>query len=75
MFRRARDYAAVERIMIEAGEKFSLRVVELTKKELARLRLSVARGAPFGNDAWVARTAQAFGLEHTLRRAGRPRKR
>jgi putative transposase len=43
--------------------------------ELARLRQSVQRGSPFGNDAWTKATAAALGLEFTLRPRGRPRHR
>ena len=46
----------------------------LSTKELDRLRVSVARGRPFGEDEWVKETARALGLEHTLRPEGRPRK-
>jgi putative transposase len=43
-----------------------------TESELEALRLSVVRGAPFGNDAWQQQTAAALGLESALRRPGRP---
>jgi putative transposase len=42
--------------------------------ELAALRLSVERGAPFGDESWARRTAKRLGLESTLRPRGRPRK-
>jgi len=45
-----------------------------TEGELAALRHSVARGQPYGEDAWVQATAVRLGLETTLRRRGRPRK-
>jgi putative transposase len=45
-----------------------------TKEEIAALRLSVNRGRPFGNDAWVLRAAQRLGLMSTMRRRGRPPK-
>jgi putative transposase len=45
-----------------------------TEVELAALRRSVARGAPFGEAAWQEQTAQALGLESALRRRGRPNK-
>ncbi len=41
--------------------------------ELAALRRSVVRGQPFGDEAWVHRTARRLGLESTLRPRGRPR--
>lgn len=46
----------------------------LTNRELERLRLSVARGRPYGDDKWVAKTAGLLDLEHTIRGEGRPRK-
>jgi putative transposase len=46
----------------------------LAAEEIDALRVSVARGRPFGADAWVKRTASRLGLEFTLRAPGRPRK-
>lgn len=45
-----------------------------TEAELAALRQSALRGAPFGTESWRERTAAALGLEATLRPRGRPRK-
>jgi putative transposase len=45
-----------------------------TEKELEALRLSVARGQPFGAESWQLRTAKTLGLESTFRQRGRPRK-
>src|SRR5262245_9952735 len=45
-----------------------------TEAELAALRSSVARGAPYGDALWQRRTAAALGLESSLRRQGRPNK-
>ncbi len=42
--------------------------------ELEALRLSVARGRPFGEPAWADRIAKELGLENTFRSPGRPRK-
>ncbi|MHC4253560.1 MAG: transposase [Planctomycetota bacterium] len=42
--------------------------------ELAELRASVERGRPYGDAAWQRRTAGRLGIESTLRRTGRPRK-
>ena len=42
-------------------------------EELEELRCSVQRGRPFGNPAWVIRTAKRLNLESTLRPRGRPR--
>ena len=46
----------------------------LTTKERDRLRLSMERGRPYGDDEWVRRTVKQLGLEHTVRPEGRPRK-
>jgi REP-associated tyrosine transposase len=40
--------------------------------ELKRIQRSAARGAPYGSPAWTARVVKEFGLEHTMRRQGRP---
>jgi len=45
-----------------------------TELELAALRRSTARGAPFGDPTWQARTVIALGLESSLRDRGRPKK-
>lgn len=41
-------------------------------EELARLELSERRERPYGDEAWVSRTVKRLGLEHTVRREGRP---
>ncbi len=46
----------------------------LSAKELARLRVSVARGQPFGEAEWLKRTASELSLGHTVRPEGRPPK-
>jgi len=43
-----------------------------TESELAALRRSVQRNAPFGSPDWVERTAHQLGLESSLRAPGRP---
>jgi putative transposase len=45
-----------------------------TEAELAAVRRAVARGQPYGSEAWQVRVAQALGLQHTFRNPGRPRK-
>ena len=45
-----------------------------TEPELEALRRAIKRGQPFGNDAWVKRTAGRLELESTLRPRGRPKK-
>jgi putative transposase len=42
--------------------------------ELAALRRSVARGAPFGAERWTRRVAKRLGLESSLRPRGRPKR-
>jgi putative transposase len=42
--------------------------------EIEALRRSVVRARPYGEDAWVERTARRLGLDSTLRPRGRPRK-
>ena len=44
----------------------------LTQKELTRMAASIKRSRPFGDDDWLARTVRKLGLEHTVRREGRP---
>jgi putative transposase len=44
-----------------------------TATELAELRRCVNWGSPYGEFAWVQRTAVELGLTHTLRRPGRPK--
>jgi putative transposase len=45
-----------------------------TEEELKRLRQSVERGCPYGQEQWVKQTAASLGLESTLRPRGRPSK-
>ena len=47
----------------------------LPHEELTTLRACIARGRPFGNEAWVRRIARRLGLESTLRPRGRPGRR
>src|SRR5215470_14514416 len=42
--------------------------------ELDRLRTSVNRGTPFGDERWIRRAAARLGIEASLRPRGRPRK-
>ncbi len=44
------------------------------ESEITAIRTCVARGQPYGNQAWVRTTAQQLGLQATLRPRGRPRK-
>ncbi|QOV91915.1 transposase [Humisphaera borealis] len=42
--------------------------------EAEAMKLSIARGRPYGSAKWIAATAKKLGLEYTLRDRGRPRK-
>lgn len=46
----------------------------LPEGELDRLRMSVNRGTPFGDERWIRRAAARLGIEASLRPRGRPRK-
>jgi len=46
----------------------------LTAPELERMRVSIDRSRPYGDDTWVRRTVSQLGLEHTVRPEGRPPK-
>jgi putative transposase len=61
---------------LQARDKLWLaRVNEpLSDGDLHRLRLSVERGRPFGNEPWTRETARRLGLELTLRSSGKRRK-
>jgi putative transposase len=45
-----------------------------TDAEVARLRESIRRGRPFGDEAWTDQTIRELGLEASVRPLGRPRK-
>ena len=40
--------------------------------ERKRIQASASRGAPFGSEEWVKKVVKAYGLEHTVRKPGRP---
>ena len=46
----------------------------LTRRELEMVEASLKRGRPLGDERWAARTVRRLGLEHTVRREGRPGK-
>jgi REP-associated tyrosine transposase len=48
--------------------------VPLSDGDLLRLRHSVSRGSPLGDEAWTKATAERLGLSSCLRPRGRPRK-
>jgi len=47
----------------------------VSDKELELLRSCVARGQPYGSEAWRRRTISRLHLQHTVREEGRPEKR
>jgi putative transposase len=56
-------------------ERWLERVNEpLSAGDLRRLRLSVERGRPYGDESWTTEKARRLGLESTVRSRGRPRK-
>ncbi|KKK67238.1 hypothetical protein LCGC14_2956080, partial [marine sediment metagenome] len=65
----------VDKIPIELPQKWGRYVDEpLTDKELEELHRSVNRQSPFGDTEWQGQVCRSFGLEHTIRPRGRPRK-
>ena len=44
----------------------------LTAKELERIKVTLNRSQPFGDEKWTSRTVKKLGLGHTIRREGRP---
>jgi putative transposase len=47
----------------------------LPNTQRVRLKSSLERGRPLGDDAWTTKTAQKLGLQYTLNPRGRPPKR
>ena len=45
-----------------------------SEEELNRVRASVSRGTPFGDERWTIRAAARLSIESSLRPRGRPRK-
>ncbi len=46
---------------------------ELPNEILSKVIRSIERGCPFGDDAWIVRTAKKMALESTIRPRGRPK--
>jgi hypothetical protein len=44
----------------------------ITAREQAAWQASLERSRPFGDDGWMSRMVLRLGLEHTIRREGRP---
>ncbi len=50
-----------------------LALINQQQDDLKTLRISVNRGRPFGDPAWVQKTVKRLGLEYTMRDRGRPK--
>jgi putative transposase len=60
---------------VERPRDWTARVnAALSARELGRLRVSIERGRPYGDDEWIKRTVGELKLEHTMRPEGRPPK-
>jgi putative transposase len=60
---------------VERPAKWAARVnARLTTKELDRVRVSIERGRPYGEEKWVRETVKDLGLEQTARPEGCSRK-
>jgi hypothetical protein len=82
MFRKDADFETFERVMVETHLRQPLRILSYCVlsnhwhfvARIDRVRLSIERGRPYGSADWVKQTVTELGLEHTVRRKGRPRK-
>ncbi len=79
LWSRARGDNAVKALLspwpVERPTNWTVRVNSpLTARELDRVRVSLARGRPYGADDWVMQTVSQLGLQQTVRPEGRPRK-
>lgn len=79
LWRRQQSDAAVRRMLSDwpiACPRTWLSFVNTpqTEKQLERLRQSVNRGQPYGEESWIERTAKRLNLQSTFRPRGRPRK-
>jgi hypothetical protein len=60
---------------VERPANWTARVnAPMTTKELDRVRVSIERGRPYGEEKWVRQTVKDLGLEQTVRPEGRPPK-
>jgi putative transposase len=78
LWRRERGSEAQKRLLaelpMELPKNYLTSVNEiLSEEKLSEVRHSVNKGRPFGKDEWVEKVVKKFGLDHTLRGAGRPR--
>jgi putative transposase len=71
----ADDRALLSESPVPLGRQWCAHVNQAQNEgELEAIRRSVARGQPFGGDAWRRKVTGQLGLEHTFRPRGRPRK-
>lgn len=70
-----RNRVLIDTIPLELPKDWENYVNEpITAKELERIRQSVIRQAPYGDDSWKLKLSKDLGLESTIRPIGRPRK-
>ncbi len=74
VFHKPAEYDAFVTAMADANESLERVNEALSLGDLQRLRTSVERGRPYGDESWTNQTARRLGLESTLRSRGRPRK-
>ncbi len=70
LFCRDEDYAPVER----PGDWLKLLNEPQPEPERERVKTSIERNRPLGDDGWTARMANRLEQGHTLRDPGRPKK-
>ena len=76
---RTRGTDAIEALLspwpVERPANWTARVnAPLDRKELDRVRVSIERGRPYGDEKCVRETVSDLGLDQTVRPEGRPRK-
>jgi putative transposase len=79
LWSRTRGTEAIKALLspwqVERPANWTARVTaRLTTKELDRVRMSIERGRPYGDENWVRETVKDLGLEQTVLPEGRPRK-
>jgi putative transposase len=72
-----RDTEAIKALLspwpVERPANWAARVnAPLTTKELDRVRVTIERGRPYGEEKWVRETVKDLGLEQIVRPEGRP---
>jgi len=70
-----RERLLADEVPIELPNEWDRYVYKpLTEKELERLRKSVNRQSPYGENKWQMEVCKVYGLESTLKQKGRPKK-